>query len=117
MICEGLVSKVLASVNPTLEDCAAQVLEMLENGETPPGIRADIVDTPPDPAAPPPPSRLAARPKPWERSASSGPPPGAAACTATAWFTMTHGMKCGGSSCKRKEKSADVRVQYMMHCF
>jgi len=51
---------------------------MLEKGETPPGIRADIVDTPPDPAAPPPPARLAPRLKPWERAAS-GPPPGARA--------------------------------------
>ena len=54
----------------------AQVLEMLEKGETPPGIRGDIVDTPPDPAAPPPPARLTPRLKPWERAAS-GPPPGA----------------------------------------
>ena len=55
-----------------------QVLEMLENGETPPGIR-DVNDMPPDPAAPPPPARLAPRPKPWERAAA-GPPPGAPAC-------------------------------------
>lgn len=101
MMCGGLGSEVLASVL-VMADCAAQVLEMLENGETPPGIRADIVDTPPDPAAPPPPSRLAARPKPWERSASSGPPTGAADCTATIWFIETHRVKCGSSGCEMK---------------
>lgn len=43
-----------------------EVLEMLERGETPPGIRDDINDKAPNPAAPPPPSRLAPPPKPWE---------------------------------------------------
>ena len=64
-----------------------QVLEMLENGETPPGIR-DVNDTPPDPAAPPPPARLAPRPKPWERAAS-GPPPGARTSTASMHLLRT----------------------------
>lgn len=53
-----------------------EVLEMLQRGETPPGIRTDIVDTPPDPSAQPPESRLKPRPKPWEQrngtSASTG---------------------------------------------
>ncbi|KDD74251.1 hypothetical protein H632_c1456p0, partial [Helicosporidium sp. ATCC 50920] len=43
-----------------------QVLEMLEKGETPPGIRSDIDDKAPDPEAAPPPAKLAPRPKPWE---------------------------------------------------
>lgn len=46
----------------------AQVLEMLEQGKTPPGIREDIVDVPPNPLAPPPDARLKPRSKPWERS-------------------------------------------------
>ena len=48
----------------------AQVLEMLEKGETPPGIRTDIQDSPPNPSQPPPPSSLAPRSKPWERNSS-----------------------------------------------
>ena len=99
MMCEVLGSEVLASVL-VMADCAAQVLEMLENGETPPGIRADIVDTPPDPAAPPPPSRLAARPKPWERAASSGPPPGAPVMNAITWLMMTRRVDVCGGGCK-----------------
>jgi hypothetical protein len=43
------------------------VLAILERGETPPGIRTDINDKPPNPEQPPPPARLKARPKPWER--------------------------------------------------
>ena len=46
-----------------------QVLEMLEKGETPPNIRTDIMDEPPDPAAVPSSARLQPRAKPWERSA------------------------------------------------
>lgn len=45
-----------------------QVLEMLERGETPPGIRSDIVDTPPDPLQSASEARLKPRAKPWERS-------------------------------------------------
>ena len=44
-----------------------EVLEMLERGETPPGIRDDIDDSPPDPTHPPPPSRMKPLPKPWEQ--------------------------------------------------
>lgn len=51
------------------------VLQMLERGETPPGIRSDINDSPPDPAQPPSEGRLQARPKPWERAASSSAAP------------------------------------------
>lgn len=43
------------------------VLAILERGETPPGIRTDINDKPPNPEQPPPPARLKARPKPWEK--------------------------------------------------
>ncbi|PSC69773.1 Peroxisomal membrane PEX14 [Micractinium conductrix] len=46
-----------------------QVLEMLEKGQTPPGIRTDIDDKPPNPNASPPPSKMKPRPKPWERGA------------------------------------------------
>ncbi|EIE19534.1 hypothetical protein COCSUDRAFT_48772 [Coccomyxa subellipsoidea C-169] len=48
-----------------------EVLEMLEKGQTPPGIRDDIVDVPPNPSAPPPGARMKPRPKPWERAASA----------------------------------------------
>jgi hypothetical protein len=43
-----------------------EVLEMLERGETPPGIRDDINDKPPNPEQPPPPARMTPLPKPWE---------------------------------------------------
>lgn len=46
------------------------VLAILERGETPPGIRTDINDKPPNPEQPPPPARLKARPKPWEKKVS-----------------------------------------------
>lgn len=39
------------------------IMEMLQAGVTPPGIRTDIVDTPPDASAPPSASRLPPRPK------------------------------------------------------
>lgn len=42
-----------------------EVLEMLEKGETPPGIRDDINDKPPDPTMSPPISKLKPVPKPW----------------------------------------------------
>ena len=45
-----------------------EVLDLLARGETPPNVRADIRDTPPDPAAPLPSPALAPRSKPWERS-------------------------------------------------
>ena len=41
---------------------------MLERGETPPGIRDDINDKPPNPEQPPPPARMKPLPKPWEKS-------------------------------------------------
>lgn len=43
---------------------------MLEKGQTPPGIRTDINDKPPDPSAAPPAARMKPRPKPWERGAA-----------------------------------------------
>eukprot|EP00204_Picochlorum_oklahomense_P002086 CAMPEP_0118799666 /NCGR_PEP_ID=MMETSP1161-20130426/1819_1 /TAXON_ID=249345 /ORGANISM="Picochlorum oklahomensis, Strain CCMP2329" /LENGTH=351 /DNA_ID=CAMNT_0006727403 /DNA_START=15 /DNA_END=1070 /DNA_ORIENTATION=- len=42
-----------------------EVLEMLEKGETPPGIRDDIDDKPPEPDMSPPVSKLKPVPKPW----------------------------------------------------
>lgn len=39
---------------------------MLEKGETPPGIRDDINDKPPDPTMSPPISKLEPVPKPWQ---------------------------------------------------
>ncbi|KAL4443228.1 hypothetical protein ABPG75_010965 [Micractinium tetrahymenae] len=48
-----------------------EVLEMLEKGQTPPGIRTDINDKPPNPNAAPPAARMKPRPKPWERGATS----------------------------------------------
>lgn len=52
-----------------------QVLEMLERGETPPNVRSDINDKPPDPTIPPPAAQMQPRPKPWERSQSRSPKP------------------------------------------
>ncbi|KAI3426836.1 hypothetical protein D9Q98_006783 [Chlorella vulgaris] len=48
-----------------------EVLEMLERGQTPPGIRTDINDRPPDPLALPVEPRLKPRPKPWEKERST----------------------------------------------
>lgn len=48
-----------------------EVLEMLEKGQTPPGIRTDINDKPPNPYQPPPEPKLKPKPKPWEGRASS----------------------------------------------
>ena len=71
-------------VGATHEACSrrgagrSQVLEMLERGETPPGIRHDIIDTPPDPQQAASEARLKPRSKPWERSQqgrSGAPPP------------------------------------------
>jgi len=44
-----------------------EVLEMLERGETPPGIRTDINDKPPNPKQSPPQSMMKPLPKPWEQ--------------------------------------------------
>ncbi|KAG7667382.1 hypothetical protein Ndes2526B_g04100 [Nannochloris sp. 'desiccata'] len=44
-----------------------EVLEMLERGETPPGIRDDINDKAPNPEQPPPQSLMKPLPKPWEQ--------------------------------------------------
>jgi hypothetical protein len=41
---------------------------MLERGETPPNVRSDINDQPPNPSQPPPSTRLQPRAKPWERN-------------------------------------------------
>lgn len=46
------------------------MLEMLEKGETPPNIRTDIVDEPPNPAAVPSSARMKPKAKPWERAAA-----------------------------------------------
>lgn len=43
---------------------------MLERGDPIPGVRTDIDDSAPDPTASPPASKLAPRPKPWERKAA-----------------------------------------------
>jgi hypothetical protein len=45
------------------------VLQAIESGQTPPGIR-DIDDRAPNPSAPPPPARMAPPAKPWERAAA-----------------------------------------------
>jgi len=49
-------------------DVVSQVLEMLERGETPPNVRSDINDQPPNPSQPPPSTRMQPRAKPWECS-------------------------------------------------
>lgn len=48
-----------------------EVLEMLEKGETPPNVRTDINDQPPNPTQPPPNTRIQPKPKPWERNKAS----------------------------------------------
>ena len=47
------------------------VLQAIESGQTPPGIR-DIDDRAPNPSAPPPPARMAPPAKPWERTGAGG---------------------------------------------
>ena len=54
-------------------------------GDTPPNIRSDIDDAPPDPAAPPPLARMQPRPKPWEARAP------AAAAAAAPWQPAANG--------------------------
>eukprot|EP00887_Chlorella_sp_A99_P001028 scaffold14.g1028.t1 len=56
-----------------------EVLDMLQRGQTPPGIRTDINDQPPDPEAPPPQPRMKPRPKPWELKHGAGSLAGSAA--------------------------------------
>uniref|UniRef100_A0A1D2AAM9 Peroxisomal membrane protein PEX14 n=1 Tax=Auxenochlorella protothecoides TaxID=3075 RepID=A0A1D2AAM9_AUXPR len=55
-----------------------EVLEMLEKGQKPPGIRTDINDKAPNPTQSVPSPRLAPRRKPWERSVE-GPSPASSA--------------------------------------
>jgi len=52
-----------------------EVLEMLEQGKTPPGIRTDINDKPPNPSLEASSSELSPRAKPWERAAGPGGSP------------------------------------------
>eukprot|EP00890_Picochlorum_soloecismus_P006169 jgi/Picsp_1/6553/NSC_03896-R1_peroxin pex14 len=59
------------SSNPQHPVSYMEVLEMLERGQTPPGIRDDINDKAPNPQVTPPPARLRPLPKPWKREASS----------------------------------------------
>lgn len=46
----------------------ADVMAMMQAGITPPNVRTDIVDVPPDSAAPPSSSRLTPLAKPWEKA-------------------------------------------------
>lgn len=64
----GRASSPAPSASPSHPASYMEVLEMLERGETPPGIRSDIVDTPPDPLQSASEARLKPRAKPWERS-------------------------------------------------
>lgn len=52
-----------------------EVLEMLEQGKTPPGIRTDINDKPPNPSLEASSSALSPRAKPWERAPGPGGSP------------------------------------------
>jgi hypothetical protein len=58
------------------------VMEMVAKGVTPPNVRTDIDDSPPDPTKPLPEPRMPARPKPWETraaaAAAAGRPAGGA---------------------------------------
>jgi len=65
-----------APMEPPQSASYQEVLRMLEQGKTPPGIRTDIVDTPPDPTQPPSSSQAAPRRKPWERAAPADTVPG-----------------------------------------
>lgn len=57
--------------NPQHPVSYMEVLEMLERGQKPPGIRDDINDKAPNPQVSPPPARLKPLPKPWKRDTSS----------------------------------------------
>ena len=88
-----------------------QVLEMLEKGETPPNIRTDIMDEPPDPAAVPSSARLQPRAKPWERSA----PPAAS----SAFPTILPGASGGKSPAPLRCRTACPAVfpaHHMLAC-
>lgn len=55
---------------------------MLERGETPPNVRKDINDKPPNPNVAPPAAKLKPRPKPWEKLNGHAAPSGEASAAA-----------------------------------
>ena len=62
----------ISSDRPPHPQSYLDVLAMLERGETPPGIRSDVADQPPDPAQVPRGSTMHVRPKPWLRPSDPG---------------------------------------------
>ena len=83
-----------------------QVLEMLEKGETPPNIRTDIVDEPPDPAAVPSSARMQPRAKPWERSG--------APAASSAFPTILPGASGGELPARLLPRTAHLAVVYFI---
>ncbi|KFM23043.1 Peroxisomal membrane protein PEX14 [Auxenochlorella protothecoides] len=77
-----------------------EVLEMLEKGQKPPGIRTDINDKAPNPTQSVPSPRLAPRRKPWERSVE-GPSPASSADGETADTPPPRGPPSTSSSTGR----------------
>lgn len=77
------------------------ILQMLEQGKTPPGIRNDINDKPPDPSQAPSDARLQPRPKPWERAAS-----GAGSLSVSGGGGLPFGSGGGGAGPSAAQSSA-----------
>ncbi|GBF95783.1 hypothetical protein Rsub_08219 [Raphidocelis subcapitata] len=61
------------------------IMAMVARGETPPNVRTDIDDAPPDPTRPPTAPQLQPKPKPWERAQPQAQPPAAAAGAGQPW--------------------------------
>lgn len=69
-------SSTTVSDQPPHPKSYTDILQMLERGETPPNVRTDIVDKPPNPEQIPTNPKLQPRPKPWELSAQEIGPQG-----------------------------------------
>lgn len=75
-------SQPASSAGPAHPASYMEVLEMLEKGETPPGIRTDIDDKAPNPEQAVPTPRMPVPRKPWERAAAERRAAGSVAASA-----------------------------------
>ncbi len=92
----AVASAAAPSVPPAAHPASyMDVLEMLERGQTPPGIRADIDDDAPDPRAAPSGARRSPPPKPWERAARSA---GARVAASSGAASVAAGGAAAGSA-------------------
>lgn len=82
-------------------------MEMLEKGLTPPNVRSDIMDQPPNPQQPAPESRLAPREKPWLSTTPSRVPVEAAAPSHV--VPGIGGVGAGGVSGRQSPPPNDVQ--------